>query len=156
MALAIKWEAHAKGESGLLSDAAAAFASAVSGGFIEEAKVWTKKVAEGLQASVEGEQTLLKIITTVTLNELRALQGELSCPPPGGKKYLLRDLVMNGVGGVAKNNMLLKLALATVVRLPRSSHFPHAPLATHVCHMPFSLLTRRPMMTWPYDDVAVR
>ena len=116
-AMRLKEDAQQKkdaGEAHLLEDAVAAWASAVPGGEIEAAKIWTKAVAEALQKSVEGEQTLLRVITTVSLSELRAIQGELSCPPPGGKKILLRDLVTNGVGGVAKQNMLRKLELAVV------------------------------------------
>ena len=115
MSLAIKEEARTKEDGGgALESAAAAIAGEVKGGEIEAAKDWTTRLAELLQLSVEGEQTLLKLITTVSLSDLRAIQGELSCPPPGGKKILLRDLVSNGVGGVAKQNMLRKLELAVV------------------------------------------
>jgi hypothetical protein len=50
----------------------------------------------------------------LSLSDLRKIQGELSVPPLGGKKLLLKDLVQNGVGGVAKQNMLRKLELAVV------------------------------------------
>ena len=119
MAMAEDWLHKARGEAkdseeALMEKAAVLFAQGVKGGFIEEAKVWTTKLAEALQASIEGEQTLLKLITLASLGDLRAIQGELSSPPPGGSKILLRDLVMNGVGGVAKQNMLRKLELAVV------------------------------------------
>ena len=102
------------GSEKVAAKVAASFAEDVKGGEMERAVTWSTKVAEALQASIEGEQTMLKLITEMTLDDVRAVQGELSSPPPGGKKYLLSELVSNGVGGVAKQSMLRKLELATV------------------------------------------
>ena len=40
------------------------------------------KVAEAMVLSTEGEQSLLKLITELPLDDLRAVQGVLSTPPP--------------------------------------------------------------------------
>ena len=117
MAIALREAARdpaLQGSEKMAAKAAASFASEVKGGEIEKAVVWATKVAEAIQQSTEGEQTMLKLITEMTLDDVRAVQGELSSPPPGGKKYLLSDIVHNGIGGVAKQAMLRKLELATV------------------------------------------
>ena len=75
------------------------------------AKKWAKDVANALEASRDGQRSLLQWITFLTLNELRQVQGALS---QGTPKILLADLVAGGVGGVAKNVLLAKLDKAMV------------------------------------------
>ena len=70
---------------------------------------WTKKCSTMLEASRDGQRSLLEWITLLTLDELRAVQGCLSNPPPGSPKILLPDLVNAGVGGVSKFVLLAKL-----------------------------------------------
>ena len=79
-----------------------------------KAKAWAKAVSNALDASREGQKTLLEWITFLTLDELRAVQGALSVPPPGQSPILLAEIVSTGVGGVARQTLLNKLDLAMV------------------------------------------
>ena len=97
-----------------MAKAAAAFAGSVKGGELEHARAWTTRLAEALVTSIEAEQTLLRLVTELTLADLRNVMRQLSSPPPGGKQIVLSQVVANGVGGVAKVNLLRKLDLAVV------------------------------------------
>ena len=90
------------------------------------AKAWAKAVQKAIDASNAAQATLLHWITYLTVEDLQAIQGELSTPPPGGSAILLNDMVASGIGGVAKTSLLLKLDTALVpdmdepMRLPKT------------------------------------
>lgn len=79
-----------------------------------KAKKWAKKVVKALEASRDGQRSLLRWITACTADELRDVQRALSAAPPGSQAILLADLCKAGVGGVAKLVMLQKLDKAMV------------------------------------------
>ena len=83
-------------------------------GEVGKASAWAKRVVDGLEASRDGQRLLLEWITLLTLDEVRAVQGALSSPPPGEAKVLLPDLVAAGVGGVARLVLLAKLGKSMV------------------------------------------
>jgi hypothetical protein len=90
------------------------------------AKAWAKAVQKAIDASRAAQASLLHWITYLTVEDLQAIQGELSTPPPGGSAILLNDMVASGIGGVAKNSLLQKLDTALVpdmdepMRLPKT------------------------------------
>ena len=86
---------------------------------ISKAQRWARLALTKLEASRDGQRSLLRWITYLTLTELRAVQVCLSNPPAGREKILLPDLVSNGVGGVARAVLLSKLDKAMVADTDR-------------------------------------
>jgi hypothetical protein len=104
---------------------------------VAKAERWALQTVTKLESSREGQRALLQRITSLTLTELRAVQACLSSPPPNKERILLADLVMNGVGGVARSVLLAKLDLAMIaVRCADahpSSHRYDEPISSSCC-----------------------
>ena len=101
-----------------------------AGSEAQGASEWAAEVGRVLEASRDAELTLMTTLAGLSLDELRAVQGELSGGAkrakgepaedrgpsrgqadarPAGRPLLLREVVSGGVGGVARRLLLAKL-----------------------------------------------
>ena len=80
------------------------------------AQQWADEVAKALKASRAAEETLISLVTALSLDELRAVQSALSAPADAEHRpILLHELVAAGVGGrVAQRQLLAKIGASMV------------------------------------------